>query len=913
MPVNIVNPYTGEDAETCSVSVVAQQQMASGVSSPQTEAEFNKSKLLGEWGVIKAKLARGDIPTGTKVLTYTTTGGTRGYLVKNSGKNTLTNVLYTKSGKKLQNLTDASKGEQFIKSGIHQVAIPQAVSAKPKPEPVKVVYGESGFTSADKASHKPGAIVAVGTDQYIKMSDTGGKYELYEAADFGYVKAGESSFLSSFMDDEVTWYKPDGKNTTPNVTPAVAKPDPPSSTQVAAPTPATPVEASSTSVGSMSHEDVAAMFVKIKDDLAKEQGLNIKGANPELDKVVYQKIGEATGYTAAEVKGKVDAYKAQGNKLSALKKKVLAGTKKVPEGKPAPVKQTKPSGPLAQPTVEHPDGKVVAASPDGQKQLIAHGGGYMLQQKHAIFNTWYDAKKYSTIEDAKKAEKSLLSKASNDPQPHGVPTVATPAVANAVKEEVKAEVTADPAKVYSDEDIAAQYIIAKDKIVAASNGKWTLYTKSDEMEGQIYAEIQSITGFNQTQAKQALANYLGSGKKLSVLKKQLIKQGAMTPKADTLKKSGAAKTQEEKDKEAAEKAEAGYTPAPTPATGTPPVDTGKPTPNRVKEEAQDKGDISKITPANKALLFKQFKDKGFNSYLSSGTGANYEAFAAVQAWAKGQGKDYTLLQLVRVIDEEGAKKAGVDNGHLFEKKVITWLTTPAGTQYLKDQEAKLAKQAEEEKKKAEAAKLAKELEDKQPPLPADSALYQEMTPQKALEFQRRMLEAKPFGPGEKAGLAHYTGGAYNEMNNYLRGLSTSVSSVSKGHIEKAKRGFRPAPEPMLLRRGTGANQFLTLGVKRGETSLLWGITGKTFEDKGFMSTSAAGRSAFSGEVALEVECPVGAPVMYVDKMYDGTRFSRHPGENEMVLAPGCKYKILNVRKSGNTFVVRVRVVDWPGK
>lgn len=856
MPLNFVNPYSGEPDETCSVSFAAQQEMASGVSSPQTEAEFNKSKLLGEWGVIKAKYAKGEMAANIKVLTFTTSVGARGYLTTKPGTSKKFQfVKYSSNGNKSTYPVDPDFGDDMIKAPVYHVAIPQAVSPKPKPEPVTVAYGDPGFTSADKANHQPGTIVAVGADQYIAMGNDG-KYELYQAADFGYVKAGQSSFLASLMDDEVTWYKPDGKSTTPNATPAVAKPDPPSPSQVAAPTPATPVDAASTSVGSMSHEDVSAMFVKIKDDLAKEQGLNIKGANPELDKVVYEKIGLATGYTAAEVKGKIDAYKAQGNKLSALKKKVLAGTKKVPEGKPQPTKAT-PAAPLN-----------VATATNTPAQ---------------------------------------------DPKPHGVPTVATPAVANAIKVEVKEEVTANPAKVYSDEDVAAAYIIAKDHIVANNTKGWTLYTKNDDFDLEIAIAVGLKTGLNPTQQKQALANYLGTGKKLSVLKKQLIKQGALKPQADTLKKSGAAKTQEEKDKETAEKAEAGYTPTPTPATGTPPVDTAKPAPNRVKEEAQEKGDISKITPANKALLFKQFKDKGFSSYLSSNTGANYEAFAAVQAWAKGQGKEYTLLQLVRVIDEEGAKKAGVENGHLFEKKVISWLTTPEGTQYIKDQEAKLAKQAEEEKKKAEAAKLAKELEDKQPPLPADSALYQEMSPQKALEFQKRMLTAKPFGPGEKAGLVQYTGSAYREMNSYLRGLSTSISDTNKRHIEKAKKGFRPAPEPMLLRRGTGANQFITLGLNRGDTSLLWGITGKTFQDNGFMSTSAAGRSAFGGEVALEVECPVGAPVMYVDKMYDGSRFSSHPGENEMLLAPGCKYKILNVRKSGGTFVVRVRVVDWPGK
>ncbi len=41
--------------------------------------------------------------------------------------------------------------------------------------------------------------------------------------------------------------------------------------------------------------------------------------------------------------------------------------------------------------------------------------------------------------------------------------------------------------------------------------------------------------------------------------------------------------------------------------------------------------------------------------------------------------------------------------------------------------------------------------------------------------------------------------------------------------------------------------------------------------------------------------------------------SKFPHENEMLLQAGMKYKILNVRKEGGTYVVRMRVVDWPGK
>jgi hypothetical protein len=743
--VSVNNPYTGKDEETCSVSFAAQQAfVGSGVSSQQTEAEFNTSQQLGEWGVITAKLAKGEIPTGTKVLTFTADSGKRATVAVN-GLHTMGAKIYTPDGHSFtigNFLPD--NGQSWIKSPKLNTAIPKSSISYPA--------------------------VSTGSD----------------------------------------------------------------------------------SVGSMSHEDVAAMFVKIKDDLSKEKGLNIKGANPELDQVVYDAIGQKTGYSGAEVKAKVDAYKADGNKLSALKKKVMAGTKTVPEGKPQPTKAT-PSAPL---------------------NVSQH-----------------------------------TNKPVQDPKPNGVPTVATPKVAEEAKAKVEAVVGANPQKHFSDEDVAAQYIIAKDAVVAGSNGKWTLYSKSDQMDLEIAIKVGLKTGLNPTQQKVALASYLASGKKLSALKKQLAKQGVFEPKADTLKKSGAAKTQEEKDKDASAKAEAGYTPTSTPATGSPPTDTGKPAPKRLEKEDDQRGDISGISDNLKKLYFDKFKTKGAQSYLSSGTESNYDGLAStlVEMQEFGHSSNLTMLQLIRSVDEYGAQKAGVDNGHLFEKKVVTWLTTPAGTAHIKANEEKLLKEAEKAKLKAEAEKAAKLLEANQPPLPADSALFHPWSLEKAKSVSKTWLDENPWTIRQKTALKHYTGSSYSEMNGYLRGRTSSISDYSLEAIDGSRQGMRPTTEPILVQRGTGLDQFSELGVSSGGGSFVWGLTGKTFKDEGFLSTSAGGRAAFGGEAKLEIECPIGTPMAYVAPI------SNYPSENEMLLQAGMKYKILNVRKEGSSYIIRMRVVDWPGK
>jgi hypothetical protein len=902
MTYNFVDPYTGKDTETCSASVKAQQEMGAGsTGSPQTEAQFNLSKQLGEWGVIVAKINKGEIPNGTKVLAYTkpSTGG-RGYLYVKNGE--LWKKVYDGQGKlAVDEKSGYSFGEAFIASANFDTTIPQALSPKPKPEGVPFTEDDGQKLSSDVTALKNGQVLAVApSGDYISYNTEQDKFELYTKGPegYGHTLADQSYYMPSLMSGN-TWLKPDGKDSTPAATPKVTTPKAAPSV-IASPTPSSAVNPGSDSVGSMSHEDVAAMFVKIKDDLAKEQGLNIKGANPQLDQLVFSKIGDKTGYTAAEVKAKIDEYKAEGNKLSALKKKVLAGTKKVPEGKAQPTKAT-PAAPLNVPTA--------------------------------------------------------TNKPAADPKPNGVPTTATPKLADEVKAEVKKEVKADPAKAYSDEDVAAAYIIAKDAIVASNTHGWTLYTKNDAFDLEIAIQVGLKTGLNPLQQKQAIASYLATGKKLSALKKQLAKQGAFTPKADSLKKSGADKDQAAKAKDVDAKADAGYTPTPTPATSQPaatesiplfsnylsagtggaaqfqkdlkawkakhgnattaksttPVDTGKPAPKAVVAEAEKSGDISDISDSLKAVIFSKFKGTGSQSYLSSGSGSNYEGFAATQAAMKVAGHDLSLLQLIRVVDEQGAKKAGVENGKLFEKQVATWLTTPEGTKYVNDKQVELAEKAEKAAKdkaaKEEAQRLAKELEANQPPLPADSALFESWSLDKALRISKTWLEREPWTAKQKAGLRHYTGSAYHEMNGYLRGLQSSISASSKTHIKGTMEGMRPTTEPILVKRGTGLDQFKTLGIGRGEKNFVWGITGKTFKDEGFLSTSAGGKEAFSSkEATLEIECPVGTPMAYVDPI------SKVPGENEMLLQAGMEYKVLQVRTSATGKpIIRLRVVNWPGK
>lgn len=510
MTQKFVNPYNGKEEETCSVSFAGQAHVAS-VHDKQTEAQFHKSRLLGEYGVLKAKHAKGQIPNGTKVLTFESKTF-QGYVYVKSGKLVL--IRYNKNtGSRDVTDWDDDVEDAYLTATSYKWSIPKAVQPKSEPqagivqtltgvEPdqpiVSLLYWE-GLDKASKTGKLPkGTVVAFNDEfqvQLVYKGKPGQEWEIQGADDngdwshIGYEKSAKG-VLDLFDEGWVTPNENDATQPSDPASPGSA------GEPLAAPTQKPAVGQNSTSTGSMSDEDVAALFVQTKDQLAKEQGINIKGANPALDALVHQSIGDQIGYTATEVKAKIDAYKATGKKLSALKKKVL---KKGPQ----PTAKSKP------------------ADPDPS------------------------------------------------PMPNDVPTQATEDVLQDLLDSVP---TAIDKSLYSNEDVAGAYVIAKDKVVAESGGKWTLYTKNDEMDSLIYKEIQDKTGHTMKEAKHAIAIYLSDpSNKLSKLKKSLIKQGKLKPEADTLKKK-ATPTQVLGDIN--KKADDGYTPAGHASNPDPPIPTG---------------------------------------------------------------------------------------------------------------------------------------------------------------------------------------------------------------------------------------------------------------------------------------------------------------------------------------------------
>jgi hypothetical protein len=856
MPVSVPNPYKGDGTgteETCSVSFAAQQRLVGGVDGAQTEAQFNKSKLLGEWGVLKAKVKAGEIPAGTKVATAVSKNGTRVELKATALPGKLGSSIYTSTGKKVSSeIVDIDdQPDAYAKLPSWAFIIVKAVNGPPSvtvnsqdaflDKVEKLFKMESGgkltnddldvFNLYAQKGHLVEGVVVAETTAH-KLVFKGDHWELQKYSSFSGTYQHFAAYESIAMGSEFDEENGDFKWTLPYPTGKTAKPT------VAAPTTSTAVPATSTSAGSMTDEDIATMFVQIKDKLAAEKNVNIKGANPALDAEVFKAIGDQTGYTPAEASAKVNSYKATGKKLSSLKKKV------VKKGAPA----------------------TTTVKPETDKESVK------------------------------------------------VPHEAATATVNKATEAVAEVVDEEPGTMYSDEDIAALYIMIKDKVVAESEGKWTLYSKNDDLDSAIYGGINDQTGLKLNVQKAKIAAYLAGGKKLSQLKKSLIKQGKMKAEADTLK-GGEKKNASNVDKGTIDDhAKAGTTPPPVSTKTTDPstASTNPPTKKAV-ELTEQRGDIGQYSVGQQEAIYAAFK-----TYSSAGGTYLSDTPQAIltNSFDKAEGfqKTYpgiTPLQVLRIVDAQGAIKFKAENGHLFEKKVVEYLTTPGGKSWHKKYEQeKIAKaeaaiqaakdKAEKDKAEAEALKVAKELEANQPALPEDSSLFRVVRNEEAYGIGEDMLRTEPWTDSQRKALKTYTGSSYTAMNGALRqgGGSDNTKRLNKN----AQAGMRPSTDNYVFHRGMGLD-----GLGISNPAAIWGLTGKTIQDKGFMSTSTGGQAAFGGTVKLVIQAPKGTPMAFV------ANISNFRGENEVLLAAGTKYKVLRIEKTagtwgGSSYVVHVRVV-----
>lgn len=323
-------------------------------------------------------------------------------------------------------------------------------------------------------------------------------------------------------------------------------------------------------------------------------------------------------------------------------------------------------------------------------------------------------------------------------------------------------------------------------------------------------------------------------------------------------------------------------------------------------------------------VFKDFKKGfGYNTHLGTPPEFVFDKLLQVhKKWSSGAAKP-NLLQILRIADEKSTP-AGATNEHKYEQKIVDWLKTPAGKTSALDQlnaptpvpgalpkgavvsptgEISHAVQPHSAAVQAVLDTVAKPSSIGAVDLSDTS--FKSITATDAKKLHAKSQAVKPWTTSQKNALRTYTGSQYREINGILRNDPTHISHLSESskvqYAELAKSmqaGMRPLTQSLTLYRKTGTKQLPGLGTN-AKFEDVQAFEGKTFIDRGFFSSSVSS-GTWSGNLQMTLEVAKGVPVAWVKQI------SQNPGEDEMILAAGLKYRVISVTK-GYGYVINMKL------
>jgi len=320
-----------------------------------------------------------------------------------------------------------------------------------------------------------------------------------------------------------------------------------------------------------------------------------------------------------------------------------------------------------------------------------------------------------------------------------------------------------------------------------------------------------------------------------------------------------------------------------------------------------------VPDAIKGSILSNFKGMPKGKYLADPTEDVFDNLVNLTAaYSKDVPGGLSVDQVLKSIDEKHSKSLGVANAHMMEKKVTDWLATPAGKAYAQANstpDPKVVKELTGELTMPKGVTLApgQKVQDLAGPGKFDKSLaasaFHAATSAQAKAWQDEYLKANGIvhSAKQKAAIKRYTENglhAFTGMNNWLRGDGSFAKNVKQDVLD-VQASMIPMPKHMLLLRGTGWPPDIANFQSHPED-----MVGKTFEDKGFVSTSVAGSGGHfsSHPLQLTIEAPAGTPGAFVQPI------SAYGGENEMLLAAGLKFKVISVEQKNGKTHMRVRVV-----
>lgn len=264
--------------------------------------------------------------------------------------------------------------------------------------------------------------------------------------------------------------------------------------------------------------------------------------------------------------------------------------------------------------------------------------------------------------------------------------------------------------------------------------------------------------------------------------------------------------------------------------------------------------------------------------------------------------DLTMGDALDIMDKSLKKKTG----NPFRTKVEKWLKTPAGKKHAIAQggSASIGSTSSTvqpapavpplmQPKPGTSSSGGGKLVDHGGPLP------KKLTRTSANLLQQRMDEAfpPPWTPAQRQALKTYTGGSYTTINKCARGTAPCDPKTKK-LIEDIKGGMKPSTDDITVFRKTGPAAFgLTSAADMKD------LVGKVINDDGVISTSIKD-GLWSGQLHLEIEAPKGSMLAWVQPI------SLHPGEDEIVVAPGTHYEVVSVEKHPyyDSYIVKLRII-----
>lgn len=186
-------------------------------------------------------------------------------------------------------------------------------------------------------------------------------------------------------------------------------------------------------------------------------------------------------------------------------------------------------------------------------------------------------------------------------------------------------------------------------------------------------------------------------------------------------------------------------------------------------------------------------------------------------------------------------------------------------------------------------------------IPISNNYYNEIT---GISLNESIEQSKTLSYEEKVSILNYIDDYFLQINGYLRGELPDISRSLKNDIENIHNALDKSflPEDTLLYRGVNADFIENVFKDKDISMIIKGyptysaknlkkarafLIGKTFVEKGFMSTTYSENRLFVRPIILKINAPKGLNALVLDDISGGD-------EKEILIKNDYQWKITDV-------------------